>query len=151
MKEHPLQNEIRNALAGQCFTFRANVGTGWQGVGAPIRTSRPITVHLMPGDVVLRQARPFSTGLPEGFSDLFGFVPVEITPDMVGKRVAIFHALEVKPEKKKPTAQQVAFIQAVNDNGGRSGVVRSVQDAVNVIHQGETCGIQSGDMKDSTK
>ena len=31
MKEHDIQNDIRNALAGKAFIFRANVGSGWTG------------------------------------------------------------------------------------------------------------------------
>ena len=64
MSEHRIQNEIRNALAGECILFRANVGTGWQGQGKPLRIMRTQSVVVQPGDVVLRQARPFSTVLP---------------------------------------------------------------------------------------
>lgn len=123
MNEHALQNEIRNALAGKCFTFRANVGNGWIGDAT----------KLPDGSVLIRNARPFTTGLPPGFSDLFGFVPVEITPEMVGKTLAVFVAMEVKTKTGRVSPQQSAFLKAVNDNGGRSGVTRSVADALKVI------------------
>jgi hypothetical protein len=132
-REHGIQNAIRNALAGVAYIFRANVGTGWASSFRPVQTSRPITVSLQPGDVLLRQARPFSSGLPDGFSDLFGFVPVTVTPDMVGKRVAIFAALEVKTRTGRASDKQQAFLRAVNDNGGRAGVVRSADDALAVV------------------
>lgn len=123
MSERALQNEIRNALAGKCFTFRANVGNGWIGEAT----------KLPNGDVLIRNARPFTTGLPPGFSDLFGFVPVEITPEMVGQTLAVFVAMEVKTKTGRVSPQQTAFLRAVNDNGGRSGVTRSVPDALRVI------------------
>ena len=123
MKEHSLQNEIRNALAGKCHTFRANVGKSWIG-----------DAHRLPdGSILIRNPRPFSTGLPVGFSDLFGFVPVEITPEMVGQRVAVFAAMEIKTKTGKVTPQQTAFLKAIRNNGGRSGVIRSVDDALRVI------------------
>lgn len=133
MKEHGAQNAIRNALAGTCFTFRANVGTGWQGTGKPFQASRPITVAMSPGDVLLRNARPFNTGLPPGFSDLFGFVPVTITPDMVGQRVAVFVAIECKSATGRARERQGNFLQAVNDNGGRAGIARTPDDALRIV------------------
>ncbi len=123
MNEHAIQNTIRNALAGKGLIFRANVGQAWVGEAS----------RLPGGSVLLKNARPFSTGLPAGFSDLFGLVPVVITPDMVGKTLAVFTALEVKTAKGRASEQQMAFIRAVNDNGGRAGVVRSAEDALNII------------------
>lgn len=125
MTEHAIQNTIRNALAGKGLIFRANCGQGWTG-----------DAKRLPGPgnrVLLENARPFSTGLPTGFSDLFGLVPVEITPDMVGRQVAVFVALEVKTAKGRASDKQQAFIKAVNDNGGRAGVVRSTDDALRVL------------------
>lgn len=131
-REHEIQNDIRNGLCDKGLFFRANVGTGWQGRGKPIKPSKTMQVIVQKGDIVLRQARPFSTGLPPGFSDLFGLVPVVITPDMVGQTVAVFAALEVK-DKAKATDEQSNFIKAVNDNGGRAGVARSLEDAVRIV------------------
>lgn len=127
MREHAIQNAIRNALAGKCLLFRVNVGTAWTGSKVDKLPGRRVLIH---------DARPFSTGLPPGFSDLFGLVPVVITPDMVGQKVAIFTALEVKTANGKPTDKQAAFIKAVNDNGGRADVVRSPEDAVRVVEGG---------------
>ena len=125
--EHGIQNDIRNELAGKAFVFRGNVGTAWQG-----------KVTKLPGKkMIIENYRPFSTGLPAGFADLFGFIPVTITPDMVGKTVAVFVAMEVKDEKKKPSDAQKNFLKAVNDNGGRSGVVRSTEDAMRVLEGGK--------------
>lgn len=132
-REHGAQNAIRNALAGRAFVFRGNVGVGWQGTGKPFQPPHPMTVHVNPGDVVLRQARPFNTGLPPGFSDLFGFVPVTITPDMVGQTLAVFTAIECKSAAGKARERQAAFLQAVNDNGGRAGIARTPDDALRIV------------------
>lgn len=124
MTEHAIQNEIRNALAGKALIFRANVGQAWAGSKVE---------RLRGNKVLIHDARPFTTGLPPGFSDLFGLTPVVITPDMVGQTVAVFTALEVKTAKGKASEKQQNFIKAVNDNGGRAGVVRSADDAVRVV------------------
>lgn len=123
MGEHNLQSSIRNALAGELLLWRVNVGQAWTG-----------DVQRLPGGAILiKNPRPFNTGLPRGFSDLFGIQCVTITPDMVGQEVGVFVALEVKHEAQ-PSAWQAAFLQAVRLAGGRSGVVRSVADARKVIN-----------------
>ena len=134
--EHSTQNAIRNALCDAGLFFRANVGQGWQGVGKPMTTNRPVTVPLMPGDVLLRKARPFSTGLPTGFADVFGLTPVVITPDMVGQTVAVFAAVEVKSETGRGSEAQKRFITAVQQAGGRAGFARDVPTALSIV-QGE--------------
>lgn len=131
--EHDIQNTIRNALCDEGMFFRANVGQGWQGVGKPIRTHRPITTPLMPGDVLLKRARPFSTGLPTGFHDVFGVVPVVVTPDMVGQTVGVFASFDAKSAKGRASEPQVRFAAAVVQMGGRSGFARSVDEALRVI------------------
>lgn len=68
-----------------------------------------------------------------GGSDLIGLTQVLITPEMVGQRVAIFTALEVKRPGVKVPDEQQAFVDFVNQFGGRAGIVRSVEDAVRVV------------------
>mgnify|MGYP002598598370 CR=1 FL=1 len=130
-KEHALQNAIRNALAGRALIFRANVGKAYTSNDV-MKVPRQMPVVMGPKDILLRNYRPFETGLPPGFSDLFGLVAVEITPDMVGQKVAIFTGLEVKDGARVSQLQR-NFINAVNDNGGRAGVVRSVEDAERLV------------------
>ncbi|MDT9046454.1 MULTISPECIES: hypothetical protein [Enterobacteriaceae] len=133
MSEHVIQNQIRNALAGECILFRANVGTGWQGQGKPFRVLRTQSVIVQPGDVVLRQARPFSTGLPEGFSDTFGVVQVTITADMVGQVLGVALFGEVKDEDGRVKPKQSAFLRAMTNYGALAGVWRSVADALRMV------------------
>lgn len=123
MSEHRIQNEIRNALAGRCLLFRANVGQGWTGDAT----------RLPDGSVLLKNARPFTTGLPPGFSDTFGLVPVTITPDMVGQLVGVFVAGEVKAPGGRVAPKQQNFLDAITRHGGRAAVWRSVPDAMATI------------------
>jgi hypothetical protein len=67
-------------------------------------------------------------GLCPGSSDLIGYRTITITPDMVGQRLAVFAAVEVK-DRGRATEQQEAFISLVQQAGGLAGVARSVADA----------------------
>lgn len=81
-----------------------------------------------------RAGRFVTYGLAVGSSDLIGYVSIIITPDMVGNRMAVFCALEVKDAKGRVAEQQANFIRTVNDAGGRAAVVRSVEEARQVLH-----------------
>ncbi len=106
--------------------FRMNSGQGWIGQATKFTTAQ--TVAVKPGDVLIRQARPFHAGF-EGMSDSVGWIPVEITPDMVGRTVAVYAAAEIKMETGRATDPQKRFIAAVRAAGGVAGVCRAEQDA----------------------
>ncbi len=72
-------------------------------------------------------------GLCVGSSDLIGFQSVTVTPEMVGQKVAIFTALEVKTTKGRVSEVQQNFIDVVNRFGGIAGVVRSIDDAKKLV------------------
>lgn len=128
-KEHDLQNEIRLHVSREQLgtLFRANVGQGWAG-----KVQR---MHLTPdtNTILLVNPRPFSTGLPVGFPDLFGFVPVTITPDMVGQEIAVFAAVEVKQKTGRVSAKQRDMMAFLQKHGARAGVARSVGDAARIL------------------
>lgn len=123
MKEHDIQNSIRNALAGKCRLFRANVGEGWTGEA----------VHLPNGDVLLKNPRRFNTGLPKGFPDTFGWRTIVITPEMIGQPMAQFLGIEVKTQKGRASSEQSKFINVLNSTGGRGAICRNDQDALNLV------------------
>ena len=65
-----------------------------------------------------------------GGSDLIGWKSVTVTPEMVGQKLAVFLAIEVKGERTRVTDQQRNFIERVRLDGGLAGVARSVDDAL---------------------
>jgi len=116
--EARIQSDVRNALAGKVKAFRGNAGQGWTG-----------DAERQPdGSLLIRNPRPLHA-LPKGFSDLFGWRAVTITPEMVGQTMAQFLAVELKAERGKATPEQLAFIAAVQRDGGRAGIARSVDEA----------------------
>lgn len=107
--------------------FRNNTGMGWAG---------KLVKRTADGGVYLANARPLHAGLCKGSSDLIGFKTVEITPDMVGKKIAVFTAIEVKDVGKKNNSsnEQKNFIKSVKKAGGFAGVADSVDSALEILN-----------------
>lgn len=102
-EETILQNKIRAGVSDIAVTFRINVG------------------KFKVGD------RYISTGVPPGFSDIFGFRRKD------GK--AFF--IEVKTERGRPTEKQLIFIKKMQDCGALAGIARSVEEARGIIERGK--------------
>ena len=103
-EEHKIQNQIRISLSDRCILFRMNVGKGYT-----------------------KDGRYFDTGVPKGFSDLFGFRKSD------GKAVFI----EVKAPAGKPSKQQKKFLASMQNAGAIAGICRSVEEAEKLIQGGE--------------
>lgn len=126
MPEIDIQHEVMLALTTPSSRlWRNNVGMAWQG-----KTRQQEGVER--DRITLFYPRAIRFGLAEGSSDLIGITSVLITPEMVGRQMAVFTAIETKA-KKKPTEQQVKFIDTVLGLGGFAGIARSVDDAVQIV------------------
>lgn len=68
-------------------------------------------------------------GLCVGSSDVIGWTRVTVTPEMVGREVAVFTAFECKVGRRVTTVEQGAFLATVKAQGGIAAVVRDVADA----------------------
>jgi hypothetical protein len=118
---------------GAARLFRMNVGMAWAGDAQ--RFTRAATIRVGPGDVLVRNARPFHSG-HEGMHDLIGWRTVEVTPEMVGLRLAVYASLEVKGEGGRVREAQYDWLEAVKRGGGIAGIVRSEAEAV-ALMQGD--------------
>lgn len=134
MRENQVLATILRLGRGAARLFRVNVGQAWTGS----RVDR-----LPGGKVLIHDARPFRTGVPPGYSDATGWHSVEITPDMVGRRVAVFVALECKSDTGRPTREQLAFIAAVRAAGGIAGICRSSEEAEALLQAGPAGAINA--------
>jgi hypothetical protein len=74
--------------------FRNNTGTAYQG------------------------ARLVRFGLFKGSPDVVGWTTVEIKPEHVGQRVAVFTGVEVKGVRTPVKPEQVRFLEAIAEAGG---------------------------------
>jgi hypothetical protein len=116
VSEAAIQQQVRLALSrAGVVAFRNNIGAYMDA-----KTGRPVKYGV---------CNP-------GGSDLIGWTPVRITPDMVGRTVAVFTAVEVKTPTGRPTPQQLNFIDQVIRAGGYAGIARSPADAVAILQTG---------------
>ena len=74
-------------------------------------------------------------GLSIGSSDLIGWHSAEVTPGMVGKRVAIFTAVEVKRPGKPLTNEQNVFLRNVREAGGIAFIARDPNDVQKQVEE----------------
>ena len=83
--------------------FRNQVGTGWQ-----IHNGKKYFIHF---------------GLMKGSSDLIGWTPTIITPDMVGKKIAIFTGIEIKAKNGRESEEQINWHKTILENGAISKII----------------------------
>lgn len=125
MRESEISQRIRLAISKDtnAVIFRNNTANGWAGKSQPAKG----------GGRFLPDARPLRCGLCKGSSDLIGWTEVEITPEMVGKKVAIFTAIEVKTNTGRVTQEQLNFVQKIKSSGGIAGIAKTPFEAVQLI------------------
>lgn len=135
MRESNVLREVWLALSPGTILFRVNTGQAVVSSGGKVR-------WLQDGSALVPYARPVSLGFQmangkprNGTSDLIGWTTMTITPDMVGRRVAVFTAIETKASGGgvKRDAQK-DFIANVLAAGGRAGFARSVEEARAIIN-----------------
>ena len=80
-----------------------------------------------------RTGRMVQFGLARGSADLIGWRTITITPDMVGRQVAVFTSIEVKTERGRVRPEQQAWLNTVQCSGGIAGIARSIADATQII------------------
>ena len=127
MTESELLQQIRLTLGRKLRLFRNNVGQAWVG-----------QVHRRGQEMWIKNPRVLHAGLCEGSSDLIGWKSITVTPDMVGKKVAVFTAIEVKKPGRDTTQadhlrRQQAWIDAVVVDGGIGRIVRSEEELIEVL------------------
>ena len=134
--ESTVQKTILLGLGAISRLFRLNSGKAYLSNLGP-----PGVKRLQDGSVLVKAARSISLGFAyttgdpvNGQSDLAGWTSVVITPEMVGKRVAVFTAIETKRTKGgKASSDQVNFVTQVAEQGGIAGIANSLEVARKII------------------
>lgn len=140
--KRPSQKAVRNQLAwmGGATQLEPTRKTGRQQeslTNDAIAEWLKLQPALMLGRNKRRLATPPGMSAPimlgwlvEGSADWIGYYTTTITPQMVGRRVAVFVGLESKrPSGGVVSAEQEAFLNSLKDAGGIAAVVRSAEDA----------------------
>ena len=129
-KEKSLLNDILlQAGSLKAILFRNNIAFSWAG---RVVKDRPTPNGR---NVELVDARPIKSGLVKGSSDLVGWTEVEITQEMIGRKVAVFTAIEAKTPSMRVSKAQTNFIRRLTDAGGIAGIARSAEDAAKLIQE----------------
>lgn len=113
-QETKLMRQIMLALsANDCLCFRNETAGAY--VGKVIHKDNRI--------VTLANAQLMTFGLCVGSADIIG----------IHKPTGRFLAMEVKTETGRPTKEQLNFIEQVRAANGIAGIVRSVEDALDLL------------------
>lgn len=151
--ETQTQREIWLALGTDCRLFRVNTGRGYisnasdrpKRLSANDRGTAYIngkTIQLKAGDVIIHKGRPvalgmaFADGSPVvGTTDLIGYTIVKITPDMVGKSLPVYTAVDAKQEGGgRVSKDQQNYVEQINRVNGIAGIADSAQSARAIIN-----------------
>lgn len=121
--------------------FRNSVGLGYVGTLVNETASNRIHREIIDGVevyteaesrryITLANARPVKFGLAVGSPDLVGWKRVVITPEMVGKDVAVFVGIEGKTPRVRLTEDQENFLEQIARWGGYAAVARDGEDGI---------------------
>lgn len=132
--ENTVSREVRRDIGHDSRLFRINTGMGWLSGGGKAH-------RLQDGSVVVPFGRPVSLGLTfvnnkpvVGTTDLVGCHRVTITPEMVGKTVAVVLCVETKKTGGGHQREaQKQFISTVQSFGGIAGFADSSGSANKII------------------
>lgn len=129
MREAPIVRQIQLAASaiGDCRLFRNSVAMCVLGKPERIRKAGP--VMLNEGDMVVRHGRIAMAGWGGDTADCLGYRTIEITPDMVGKRIAQMCSVEVKSDTGRASKGQQNWLRIMLEAGACAGIVRSVVEA----------------------
>ena len=112
--------------------FRNLVGKAWMGrkmATTPSDALRNITR--------LAGAHMVTCGLGVGSSDLIGWTPKIVTPEMVGQTIAVFTAVECKSAHGRMSNEQKKFLANVSKAGGIARIARHNGRRVHLTADGD--------------
>lgn len=136
--ENNVQRSVWLGLGQQFLSvlFRLNTGRAWLSNLGPKGVQK-----LSDGSVLIKSARSIAIGFAYpngdpvvGASDLPGWTTVEVTPEMVGQRIAVFTAIETKAsDGGNKLDGQINFCDQVIAAGGISGFANSKEAAIAIV------------------
>ena len=134
--EGTVQRTIWLGLGAISRLFRINTGRAWLSNLGPAGVQK-----LSDGSVLIKSARSIAIGFAapsgdpvEGVSDLNGWTTVEITPEMVGHKVAVYTAIETKATKGgRKREGQINFCDQLDAAGGIAGFANSAEAAKAIV------------------
>ncbi|ECB1886212.1 hypothetical protein EVG80_15315 [Salmonella enterica subsp. enterica serovar Mississippi] len=135
-RESVVQKKIWARLGFMSTLFRVNTGRAWLSNLGPRGCYKQAD-----GSVIVDAARSIALGFSNpagepinGTADLNGWTTVEITPEMVGRKVAIFTSVETKrTEGGRVSAEQKNWHDQITRAGGIAIIANSDKIALDRI------------------
>jgi len=126
-RENPAQRECWRELGrAGAKAFRINTGRAWAGKGTRLEGG---AVLVQPAQLVCLGFADVHNEPVAGVGDLAGWLPVVVTPEMVGHTIAVYINPECKPPKNgRVSKEQNDHIALVRRDGGIAGVVKCAAD-----------------------
>lgn len=135
-KETAIQNEIKAKLSSptmRVFRNETGMGYGYSFVKNAMNTLKKLAPQYHQYVEPKLRGGIVKFGFGKGSSDLIGIKEITITPEMVGKKIGQFVAIETKkPDhntEKERFKQQTNFIDMIKSLGGIAGFADSLDDA----------------------
>lgn len=127
MKEKTVRGLVREHITQkyQCGLFPNPVGKGYVGK----------CVSFKNGVAVIENARIVDFGLFPGSPDDVGWRSIIVTPDLVGKRIAIAVGFEYKKKKGQRRKKQKDTIKKMQEWGCIAAFIEGIDDAERAINQ----------------
>ena len=75
-----------------------------------------------------KDGTPFRYGLQPGSGDMIGWTEIIISPEMVGKRIAVFTSIEIKTKNDRMSDKQKKWFLAVKRSGGIAKIHKERND-----------------------
>lgn len=85
------------------------------------------------GETILFDCRKAVTGLGKGSPDLVGWSPMVVTPEHVGRSLAVFAGVEVKRPGQKPRPDQQQWLDMLASQGALAGCATSPEDLNHIL------------------
>lgn len=136
--------ELSRRQVAPSTLFRTNSGKAWMSGLGP----RGV-IRLQGGDILIKAARPIALGMAltngdtvPGLLDLNGFTRVTITPDMVGRVLPVYTAIETKAtgggRKREDQINMVRRLHAVGAIAGFASSAAQAHEIIDAWLRGET-------------
>lgn len=129
MSENKVKEQIRRAVGGLMDALLLSNPSGL-GVVGEIQRFRPGAPQT-----IVKYPRWVKFGLGGGkFPDMIGMKTIVITPDMVGKEIAVPFYIEAKRQGKIPRVDQSDKIALLRSFGARAGYATTADEALRIVH-----------------
>lgn len=114
MTEREIGNEV---IKENPMLFRNDCGVGFVG-GKKFKVPFSCQYYAEQGDTVIINPKNITYGLHPGSGDFIGWETITITPDMIGKKIAVFKSVEIKTKNDRLKDNQKNWFKAVKRDCG---------------------------------